>query len=59
MVPVTDGELLLEMADGSTASALLSAGLAYQRFAGAEHNVVNAGPAPLSFVETELKALPG
>jgi beta-alanine degradation protein BauB len=24
-----------------------------------EHNVVNAGTAPLSFVETELKALPG
>jgi hypothetical protein len=38
---------------------MLSAGLAYQRVAGTEHNVVNAGPAPLSFVETELKALPG
>jgi len=59
VVPVTDGELLLEMGDGSTATAKLSAGLAYQRVAGTEHNVVNAGPAPLSFVETELKALPG
>ena len=37
----------------------LQAGVAYQRFAGAEHNVVNAGTVPLSFVETEVKALPG
>ena len=59
VVPVTDGELLLEMADGSTASAMLQAGVAYQRVAGVEHNVVNAGTAPLSFVETEVKALPG
>jgi quercetin dioxygenase-like cupin family protein len=59
VVPVTDGTLLLEMGDGSTAHAQLSAGVAYQRPAGVEHNVVNAGAAPLSFVETELKALPG
>ena len=59
VVPVTDGELLLEMADGSTATARLQAGVAYQRLAGIEHNVVNAGQTPLSFVETEVKALPG
>lgn len=59
VVPVTDGRLLLEMGDGSTAEASLTAGLAYSRAAGVEHNVVNAGPAPLSFVETELKAMPG
>lgn len=59
VVPVTDGRLLLEMGDGSTMDAKLSAGLAYSRPAGVEHNVVNAGPAPLSFVETELKAMPG
>lgn len=59
VVPVTDGTLLLEMGDGSTATAQLSAGVAYQRLAGVEHNVVNAGTAPLSFVETEVKALPG
>ena len=59
VVPVTDGELLLEMGDGSTASAKLRAGVAYQRLAGVEHNVVNAGTVPLSFVETEVKALPG
>jgi hypothetical protein len=33
--------------------------VAYARAAGVEHNVVNAGSAPLSFVETELKHLIG
>jgi quercetin dioxygenase-like cupin family protein len=59
VVPVTDGELLLELPDGATATATLRAGQAYARPAGVEHNVVNAGPAPLSFVETEVKAFPG
>ena len=59
VVPVTDGTLLLELPGGQTATATLTAGVAYTRDAGVEHNVVNAGTAPLSFVETELKALPG
>ena len=59
VVPVTDGTLLLELPGGQTATATLTAGLAYTRGAGVEHNVINAGTAPLSFVETELKALPG
>jgi mannose-6-phosphate isomerase-like protein (cupin superfamily) len=59
VVPVTDGTLLLELPGGQTASATLTAGLAYTRDAGVEHNVVNAGTAPLSFIETEVKGLPG
>ena len=59
VVPVTDGTLLLELPGGATASATLQTGVAYARAAGVEHNVVNAGDAPLSFVETELKHLPG
>jgi beta-alanine degradation protein BauB len=59
VVPVTDGRLLIELPDGATTEAALKAGQAYTRPAGVEHNVVNAGPAPLSFVETEVKALPG
>ena len=59
VVPVTDGTLLIELADGSTATAALTAGVAYSRTAGVEHNVINGGSAPLSFVETELKGLPG
>jgi len=59
VVPVTDGTLMAEMADGTTGTYELKAGVSYQRFAGVEHNVVNAGDKFLSFVETELKALPG
>jgi len=59
VVPVTDGSLLIELPDGTTATAALKAGQSYARPAGVEHNVVNAGPAPLSFVETEIKAWPG
>jgi quercetin dioxygenase-like cupin family protein len=59
VVPVTDGSLLIELPDGTTATAELKAGRSYARPAGVKHNVVNAGPAPLSFVETEVKAWPG
>lgn len=59
VVPATDGSLLLEMPGGATAQAELVAGVSYARPAGVEHNVVNAGAAPLSFVEIELKHLPG
>jgi quercetin dioxygenase-like cupin family protein len=59
VVPITDGTLLLELPGGATATANLTSGVSYAREAGVEHNVVNAGEAPLSFVETELKHLPG
>ena len=59
VVPVTDGTLLLELPGGETATATLQAGVSYSRIAGTEHNVVNAGTAPLSFVEVELKGQPG
>ncbi len=54
IVPVTDGELLIESAAGET-RASLQAGVSYSRLAGVEHNVVNAGSQPLSFIEVELK----
>jgi quercetin dioxygenase-like cupin family protein len=59
VVPVTDGTLLIELPGGETMTAALTAGVAYSRTAGVEHNVVNGGTAPLSFVETEVKGLPG
>jgi quercetin dioxygenase-like cupin family protein len=59
VVPVTDGTLLLELPGGKTMTAGLKAGVAYTRDAGAEHNVVNAGTAPLAFVETEVLGVPG
>lgn len=55
VVPVTDGTLLLELPGGATMTAELTAGVAYAREAGIEHNVVNAGTAPLSFIEVEMK----
>ncbi len=54
IVPVTDGQLLIESAQGE-ARAELKAGVSYRRLAGVEHNVVNAGDRPLSFIEVELK----
>ncbi|WP_372621017.1 cupin domain-containing protein [Falsiroseomonas sp.] len=59
VVPVTDGTLLLELPGGDTMTAELKAGVSYARPAGVEHNVVNAGTALLSFVEIEMKHLPG
>lgn len=55
IVPVTDGTLLLIGPDGGESRAALTAGVSYRRQAGVEHNVINAGEAPLSFVEVELK----
>lgn len=54
IVPITDGELLIEHAGGET-RATLAAGGSYRRNLGVEHNVINAGSRPLSFVEVELK----
>jgi quercetin dioxygenase-like cupin family protein len=59
VVPLMDGTLHIEFPDGSTTQAQLQAGVAYSRLAGMEHNVVNGGGAPLSFVESEVKAWPG
>ena len=52
-------ESVIDPGSASTATAALRAGQSYTRAAGVEHNVVNAGPGPLSFVETEVKAFPG
>ncbi len=59
VVPITDGTMLIELPGGATMDVQLKAGLAYARDAGMEHNVVNGGTAPLSFVEVEIKGLPG
>ncbi|WP_440996695.1 cupin domain-containing protein [Arhodomonas sp. SL1] len=54
VVPGTDG--LLQIVDASGENrATLSAGVSYQRRAGTEHNVINAGDRELWFVEVELK----
>lgn len=54
VVPMTTGTLLLETPQGNVRSPL-SAGVAYTRPSGVEHNVVNANDFEFSFVEIELK----
>jgi quercetin dioxygenase-like cupin family protein len=54
VVPMTDGNLLLETLQGNV-DAQLRCGQSYARNVGVEHNVINAGDAELVFVEVELK----
>ncbi|QHQ34213.1 cupin domain-containing protein [Algicella marina] len=52
---ITDCEMLLEEPGGGSRRVQVPAGSAYRRDAGVEHNVVNAGDAPMRFIEVELK----
>lgn len=52
---ITPCAFLLEGPDGEARRADMAAGISYRRDKGVEHNVVNAGDAPMSFVEVELK----
>ena len=52
---VTDCPMLLEEPGGGERRVMVAAGTAYRRSEGVEHNVVNDGPLPMSFVEVELK----
>jgi quercetin dioxygenase-like cupin family protein len=52
---VTDCPMLLEEPGGGSRRVFVAAGTAYRRDAGVEHNVVNDGAGPMSFVEVELK----
>jgi oxalate decarboxylase/phosphoglucose isomerase-like protein (cupin superfamily) len=53
---ITPCAFLLEEPGGGTRRVDMGAGVAYRRDEGVEHNVVNAGDKPMSFVEVELKA---
>jgi quercetin dioxygenase-like cupin family protein len=55
VVPVTDGKTDVITPDGKVASSQLRAGESYTRPAGGEHEVVNTGTLPLTFVEIEMK----
>jgi quercetin dioxygenase-like cupin family protein len=59
VVPVTDGTLHLELPGGATQTADLRIGQSYAKPFGVEHNVVNGGNTPLSFVEIEMKHFTG
>lgn len=55
VVPLTGGTLRMTAPDGSQTMGELAAGRPYFRTAGVEHEVVNAGEAPVAFIETEVK----
>jgi len=52
---ITPCSMLLEEPGGGTRRVEFDAGVAYRRNEGVEHNVINGGSAPMSFVEVELK----
>nr|WP_319387556.1 cupin domain-containing protein [uncultured Roseibium sp.] len=52
---LTDCNMLLEEPGGESREVLVPAGTVYRRDEGVEHNVINGGDEPMSFVETELK----
>ena len=54
IVPLADGVLGLDHPDGSRSEAPLRHGIPYSRRCGVEHNVTNAGPEPLAFLEVEV-----
>jgi quercetin dioxygenase-like cupin family protein len=54
VVPMTTGSLRMRTRDGETA-AMLTAGQAYYRARGVEHDVVNPNDHEFVFVEVEVK----
>jgi hypothetical protein len=54
VVPMLDGQLLLEEPDGSSRMANLRAHHPYERRAGVEHNVINANDYEFAFLEVEI-----
>jgi quercetin dioxygenase-like cupin family protein len=55
VVPLLDGKLGLDNADGSHSVAELRRGIPYGRPAGVEHDVININDFEYSFLEIELK----
>lgn len=55
ITPVVGSAVVLVDKDGHETAVEMVAGVTYFREAGVAHDVINAGPGPLVFVETELK----
>jgi beta-alanine degradation protein BauB len=54
VVPMTDMNVRIEDSSGIN-DRFVPAGAAYSRPSGIEHNVINAGGNPMSFIEIEMK----
>jgi quercetin dioxygenase-like cupin family protein len=55
VVPITNGELLLQTPEGERRAALVL-GQSYTRQIGTEHNVINPCDHEVAFIEIELKS---
>jgi beta-alanine degradation protein BauB len=53
VVPLLDGDLLLEEPGGESRTATLKRHVPYARREGVEHNVINANPFDFAFIEIE------
>ena len=53
VVPMLDGDLMLEEPGGGSRTATLKKHVPYARLEGVEHNVVNANPFDFAFMEIE------
>jgi beta-alanine degradation protein BauB len=54
VVPLLDGQLMIERADGTSHVTELRTHQPYARKAGVEHNVINANAFDFAFLEIEL-----
>lgn len=54
VVPITDMTVRIEDSNG-VSERFVGAGAAYLRPTGVEHNVINGGATPMSFIEVEMK----
>ena len=55
IVPLSDGQLVLDLPDGQKTTARLTQGIPYSRRVGVEHNVTNGSDsASLAFLEVEV-----
>jgi beta-alanine degradation protein BauB len=54
VVPMTDCNFLIEDKDGER-RVFVARGAAYARQKGIEHNVINGGAEPMSFIEVEVR----
>lgn len=52
---LTDCQMQLEEPGGGVRDVFIPAGTSYRRDEGNSHNVINAGSAPMAFVEVEIK----
>jgi quercetin dioxygenase-like cupin family protein len=53
---LTDAQLRIIDRDGKESAVEMQAGGSYSRPEGIAHDVINAGPAPMAFVEVEIKS---